>query len=263
MTNRITTYLDNLGRKKLLVPFFTAGFPTLSLTYDYILAAESAEADFIEIGLPFSDPLADGPEIQFASKTALDKNLKLKQIFELVEKVRKKSDIPLLFMGYYNPLIALGEKQFLSLSKQAGVDGLIIPDLPVDESESLRKLADSVDLSMVYLVSPTTTDERIETINKLTSGFVYAVTVTGVTGSGKKFDKSTDEYLKHLKNILSHRFVAGFGVSTPTDAKRLSIYSDGVVIGSKLIKIIREAKTEKSSVKKIEIFLKSLRKSLL
>lgn len=262
MNNRITTYLNNLGNKKLLVPFFTAGFPSVQFTHDYIMAAESAGVDLIEIGLPFSDPLADGPEIQFASKTALDNKIQLKHIFQLVEKVRQKSNIPLLFMGYYNPLIALGEKRFLETAKYAGVDGLIIPDLPVDESSNVRKIADSVELSMTYLIAPTSSPKRIETINRLTTGFVYAVTVTGVTGTGKKFDRTTDDYLLSLKKRLSHKFVAGFGVSTPSDAKRLSKYSDGVVIGSKLIKIIREAKTNKSSINDIERFLTSVRKSL-
>ena len=261
MNNRITRYLE-ANNRKLLIPFFTAGYPSLTATYEYIMAAESAGADFIEIGLPFSDPLADGPEIQFASKSALDKKLTLSQVFNLVEKVRKKSEIPLLFMGYYNPFIALGEKSFMSKSQKAGVDGLIIPDLPVDESKTIRKIADLYNISMIYLVAPTTTDERIKIINNQTSGFVYAVTVTGVTGTGKKFDSSTDKYLSGLKKKLSHKFVAGFGVSTPADAKRLSKYSDGVVIGSKLIKIIRDAKTSKASVIEIENFLKKIRKNL-
>ncbi len=262
MQNRITTYLNSLGNKKLLIPFFTAGFPSLKYTYEYIKAAESAGADFVEIGIPFSDPLADGPEIQFSSKTALDKNLKLKDIWKLVEKVRKHSDIPLLFMNYVNPLIAVGEEKFITKTAEVGIDGLIIPDLPVEESATMQLIADKVGLSMTFLVSPTSTEKRIQMIDKATTGFVYAVTVAGVTGANKKFSNSTDDYLHTLRKELNHKFVAGFGVSSSKDAKRLTKYSDGVVIGSKLIQIIREAKTEKSSVLKIEKFLKDIRKTL-
>ncbi|KAA3632434.1 MAG: tryptophan synthase subunit alpha [Calditrichaeota bacterium] len=262
MKNRITTYLDSLGKKKLLVPYFTAGFPTMGMTLQYIKAAECAGCDFVEIGIPFSDPLADGPEIQYASKVALDNKTTLNQIFELTQKVRKHSEIPLLFMGYYNPFLAVGVKKFLQKTADSKVDGLIIPDLPIDESTEIRNLADKQNISMTYLVAPTTEKKRIQTINNLTTGFVYAVTVTGVTGSGKKFSPETDKYLKMLQKSLNHRFVAGFGVSSPADAKRLAKYSDGVVIGSKLIKIIREAKTQKSSVTDIEKFLTGVRKSL-
>ncbi len=262
MKNRITTYLNNLGNRKLLIPYFTAGYPSLKYTMEYIKAAESAGADFVEIGIPFSDPLADGPEIQFSSKTALDNNLKLNDIFSMVEKVRKQTDIPLLFMNYVNPIIAVGEKKFLIRSVNAGIDGLIIPDLPIEESGSMRQIADKIGLSMTFLVSPTSDPKRIQMIDKATTGFVYAVTVAGVTGANKKFSKSTDDYLKMLHKKLNHKFVAGFGVSNSNDAKRLSKYSDGVVIGSKLIQIIREAKTQKSSIMKIEKFLKEIRKTL-
>lgn len=262
MQNRIVTYLNKLKNRKLLIPFFTAGFPSLIYTQEYIKAAESAGADFIEIGIPFSDPLADGPEIQFSSKAALDNNLKLKDIFGMVEKIRKYSDIPLLFMNYVNQVIAVGEEKFLKQASGIGIDGLIIPDLPVEESVSMRKIADKVGLSMTFLVSPTSSKKRIKMIDKNTTGFVYAVTVAGVTGANKKFSKATDSYLHKLHNELNHKFVAGFGVSNSEDAKRLTKYSDGVVIGSKLIQLMKEAKTDKSSVLKIERFLKEIRKTL-
>ena len=262
MQNRIISYLNSLENRKLLIPFFTAGFPSIKYSEEYIKAAESAGADFIEIGIPFSDPLADGPQIQFSSKRALDNNLKLKDIFNMVENIRQYSEIPLLFMNYVNPIIAVGEEKFLTQAKQVGIDGLILPDLPVEESISIRKIADKVDISITFLVSPTSDKKRIQMIDKATTGFVYAVTVAGVTGADKKFSKTTDDYLQKLKNKLNHKFVAGFGVSNSSDAKRLTKYSDGVVIGSKLIQIIREAKTEKSSVLKIEKFLKDIRRTL-
>ncbi len=262
MQNRITKCLDSLGKRKLLIPFFTAGFPSIKMTEEYIKAAESAGVDLIEIGLPFSDPMADGPEVQYASKLSLDNNLKLKDVFTMVERIRKYSDIPLLFMNYVNPIIAVGEKKFLTMAANVGIDGLIIPDLPVEESTSVKEIADKVGLSLTYLASPTSSAERIQMIDKITTGFIYAVTVAGVTGANKKFSKKTDDYLKMLKSQLNHKFVAGFGVSNSNDAKRLTKYSDGVVIGSKLIQTIREAKTEKSSVLKIEKFLKDIRKTL-
>ena len=262
MQNRITTHLETLGKKKLLLPFFTAGFPSVKYTEEYIKVAESAGVDLIEIGIPFSDPLADGSEVQYASKFALDHHIKLADIWKMVERVRKSSSIPLLFMNYLNPIIAVGDKKFIKTASDVGIDGLIIPDLPVEEADVLKKLALNHNVSLTFLVSPTSDLNRIKLIDNATTGFVYAVTVAGVTGANRKFSNKTDIYLKKLKDELKHKFIAGFGVSNSSDAKRLTKYSDGVVIGSKMIQIIKESKTEKSSVKMIDKFLKEIRKSL-
>ncbi|MFQ5454156.1 MAG: tryptophan synthase subunit alpha, partial [Candidatus Zixiibacteriota bacterium] len=241
MPNRIKTHLENLGNQKLLLPFFTAGYPNLSMTMELVKIAEAVGVDFIELGIPFSDPLADGPEIQYSSKVALDNGITVKQILNTVGKIRKNSNIPIILMGYYNPLIAYNESKFIKDAGNSGVDGLIIPDLPVEEALQFRETVSQNRLSLTFLVSPTSSIKRIKLIDKYSSDFVYAVTVTGVTGTGKVFGQATDNYLNKLKRLLNRRFVAGFGVSSEITAKRLSRYSDGVVIGSAIVKIIKNA----------------------
>ncbi len=263
MGNRITDYLVSVhGGRKLLVPFFTAGYPSIDLTVEYVKAAERAGADFIELGVPFSDPLADGPEIQFSSYAALQGGISVKKILHLVSGIRKFSNIPLILMGYYNPMLAYGVTEFIRDASSHGVDGLIIPDLPVEEAGSVREAAARHAVSLIFLVSPTSSDDRIRMIDIASTDFVYAVTVTGVTGTGKTFDTKTDAYLKHLRRLLSRRFVAGFGVSSPDTASRLARYADGVVIGSALIKLIRSSTTEEGSIDVVEKFLTSVREAL-
>lgn len=262
MPNRIATIIQQGTHNKLLVPFFTAGYPSAKETVSLVLAAEDAGVDMVEIGIPFSDPLADGPDIQFSSKAALDRHVTLREIWSLVEQIRDKSEIPLLFMGYYNPLLAYGEERFLKISKKAGLDGFIIPDLPVDEAGSILEIAQKQELASVFLVSPTSSDDRIKQIDRFSSGFVYAVTVTGVTGTGKKFDNSTDRYLISLKKKLRNKFVAGFGVSSVASAKRLADNSDGIVIGSKLVQIIRNSKRKQKRTIEVNRFLSQVRKAI-
>jgi tryptophan synthase alpha chain len=258
--NRISKTVASLGNGKLLIPFFTAGFPDFKRSLELVVLAEQAGANMVELGLPFSDPMADGPEIQFSSKTALDKGMSLKKILSGVVTLRKKTQIPLILMGYYNPIHAFGPEKFLSEAAFSGVDGLIVPDLPIDEALHYKKAADNAGISTVFLAAPTSPPDRLALIDRLSSDFVYAVTVTGVTGSGKVYDRSTDNYLKGLKRTLTRRFVAGFGVSSAETARRLTRYADGVVIGSRLMKIMREARSAMSGVKSVEKLLSAIRK---
>jgi len=260
--NRITEIIARLDRRKLLVPFFTAGYPDLRTSLELVTVAADSGADIVEIGMPFSDPLADGPQIQYSSHLALQNGIDLRTILNSVHELRSKLSIPIVLMGYYNPLIAYGEARFIRDAKQTGVDGLIIPDLPVDEALGYCKLMKHNLLSSIFLVSPTSTDDRIRKINKMSSDFVYAVTVTGVTGTGKKFGHTTDNYLKHLNNVLTKPFVAGFGVSSPESATRLCQYSDGVVIGSALVQLIRKALTKRAAIIQIGRFLGKIRKAI-
>lgn len=226
------------------------------------MAAVDSGADFIEIGIPFSDPLADGPEIQHSSFVALQNGISLKKILKMVEAVRTKSQVPLILMGYYNPILTYGEKSFLADAKNSGVDGLIIPDLSIDESSAYKKLADQSGLSTVFLVSQTSPIERIKRIEQRCTDFVYAVTVTGVTGSGKVFDSATDNYLKTLQNTLKKKFVAGFGVFSAQTAQKLTRHADGVVIGSKLVSLVRENKNGSKARKSVEKLLTSIRRNI-
>lgn len=257
--NRIREYIKKNPGRKLLIPFFTAGFPTIVQSSALISAATDSGADFIEIGIPFSDPLADGREIQYSSSVALDNGISLKKILKMVEKIRVQSQVPLVLMGYYNPILTYGEKKFMTDAQNAGVDGLIIPDLPIDESADYKKDADQHNLSTTFLVAPTSSTERIKRIERNCTDFVYAVTVTGVTGAGKVFDSATDNYLKGLRKILKKKFVAGFGVSSPDSARRLSRYSNGVVIGSRLVSLIRENKNNSQATKAVEKLLSQIR----
>jgi tryptophan synthase alpha chain len=260
--SRIAAAITGLKSDKLLVPFFTAGYPDLKTTIALVKAAEQAGADMVELGMPFSDPLADGPEIQQSSKAALDNGANLRELLKAVRTLRSQVDLPLVLMGYYNPVLSYGEKKFLLQAASAGVDGFIIPDLPVDEATEFRLGVQSHDMSAIFLVAPTSSPERVELIDKQSTDFVYAVTVTGVTGSGRTFGADTDAYLRRLKRSLSKPFVAGFGVSSPESARRLARYADGVVIGSALVKIIRDAPNRRSCLRQIEKFLSSVRRAL-
>jgi len=263
LSNRIRQRLSLLDdSRKLMIPFLTAGYPDRKTFANLFGAAAEARADIIEIGIPFSDPLADGPAIQYSSQKALENGITLSEILKTVADLRSKSQTPIVLMGYYNPIVAFGVESFIHSAAASGVDGLIVPDLPVDEAIEFRKRAELAGLSLIFLAAPTSTDSRIKRIDRMSSDFVYAVTVTGVTGTGKKFDVSTDKYLKHLKAILKSPFVAGFGVSSPSDARRLTRYADGIVIGSALIRLIQKAKSRRQAVMAVESFLSSIRKAV-
>ena len=258
--NRIRIRLED--KRKLLVPFFTAGYPTFKQSLDLIRAAADAGSDIIEIGMPFSDPLADGPSIQHSSFTALKHGTNLKQILEGVAALRRHIDTPLVLMGYYNPVLVYGPDRFLADAAAAGADGLIIPDLTVEEADGYRKALLQHDLSGIFLVSPTSDKKRAKLIDKTSTDLVYAVTVTGVTGAGKVFGSDTDTYLKWLKSVLNKPFVAGFGVSSADTARRMTRHADGVVIGSALVEIIRSAKSDRDALKQVTRFLRDVRKVL-
>ena len=260
--NRIRSYIKQNKKQKLLIPFITAGFPDTKTTLELITAAINSGCDMIEIGFPFSDPLADGAEVQLSSYHALKKGMTLHKTLKIVEQIRKTSEIPLILMGYYNPVLSYGEKQFMKDATAAGVDGLIIPDLPVSEASDFKRYAAKHNISTIFLVAPTTDKARLKKIEKSCSDFVYAVTVSGVTGVGKVFGRDTDNYLKGLGRVLKKTFVAGFGVSSPETARRFCKYSDGVVIGSKLISLIRSAKNKSQAVKDAARFLSSVRRAI-
>lgn len=259
---RISQLFAELGQRKLLVPFFTSGYPSARVALDLIRAGIDAGADMVEIGMPFSDPMADGPEIQLSSGEALANGTTMLDTMRLVEAVRRHTDTPIILMGYFNPIQAFGADKFARTVSRCGADGLIIPDLPFEESDELGRPAVRNKLSMVYLVAPTSAAERVLKIDRACTDFVYAVTVTGVTGGGSRFDRSTDTYLKSLSQRLKKPFVAGFGVSSPDSATRLARYADGVVIGSALIKAFRSARNHKAGIRDVSRLLAGIRRRL-
>lgn len=250
------------GGHKLLIPFLTAGYPSPAQTERLVLEAEQSGADIIELGMPFSDPLADGPAIQYSSHIALQHGTTLQKILHSVSQLRSNTQVPLVLMGYYNPIFAFGTRKFLKECSHAGVDGLIIPDLPVEEAAEFVRLMTSCDLTAIFLAAPTTSTQRLKTIERLSTDFVYAVTVTGVTGARRKFDQDTEAYLRSLHQRLGKPFVAGFGVSTPETARSFTRYADGVVIGSALVELIRSSDNQRQQIKNIGRFLAGVRKAL-
>ncbi|MBU8933162.1 MAG: tryptophan synthase subunit alpha [candidate division Zixibacteria bacterium] len=262
MTNRIRSRLDKLGKNKLLVPFFTAGYPDMKTSFEFVRVAADNGADFVELGMPFSDPLADGPLIQHSSHVALQQGTNLDQILDGVSQLRKHTNVPIILMGYYNPIWSYGEERFLRDASAAGVDGLIIPDLPVDEAHTYSAAIRKYDLSAIFLVAPTSTPDRIRLIDRRSTDFIYAVTITGVTGARTQFDTDTDRYLGDLAQRLKKPFVAGFGVSSPESARRLCHNANGVVIGSALVSIIREARSKPASLQAVGGFLRRIRSAL-
>ena len=235
--SRIDTTLRILNKRgeKALALFITAGYPELESTVPIVHALEQGGADIIEIGMPFSDPLADGPVIQESSHRALKNGITLQRILSDLAAIRKQSDIPLVLMGYVNPIMAFGEERFFSCMAEAGADGIILPELPLEEIGRFSSLIARSGLSQILLVTPTTAAERISAIDEASSGFMYCVSTTGVTGGKSRVPEQ--EYLKRVKReARKNAVMVGFGVSTPEDAHAYAQATDGVIIGSALIK---------------------------
>lgn len=227
---------------KKLVPFITAGYPDLASTVPLVLAAETAGVHMVELGMPFSDPLADGPVIQETSQVALDNGVTIPWILETVTQVRKQSNrIPIVLMGYINPLLHMGLETFLTAAQKAGVDGLIIPDLPPDEGASFFEMARAKGISTIFLVAPNTPDERIHNLGEQGEDLLYAVSLLGVTGSSTPARQNLDRYLDRVRASTNVPFVVGFGMASPDDVRRASAKADGVVVGSALLTRLKQA----------------------
>lgn len=250
------------GGKKALIPFITAGDPTLAVTEKLVLTFEAAGADIIELGVPFSDPMADGPVIQAASERALKHKITLKDIFQLVARLRKKSQVPLLLMGYYNPIFVMGHDVFAKQASTAGVDALLIVDLPPEEAGPLRQVLKKYKLDLVHLLAPTSDESRIQKAAKSGSSFLYYVSLTGVTGAKLKIATDIKLQIDKIREQSRLPIAVGFGVSTPEQARQLAVYADGVVVGSALVKIIAREGSKPSVYKKTGRLMRSLRKAL-
>jgi len=228
---------------KIMSLFLTAGYPDLESTVDLILGLEERGAELIELGMPFSDPLADGPTIQYSSEMAIKNGITMERIFEMVREVRERSSIPIILMGYMNPVMRYGVAEFCENAAGAGVDGLIIPDIPPEESGIIDEEADKNGLALVYLVAPNTSDERMKMIDSKSSGFVYCVSVTGVTGAreGDEVARSVERFIDRVnKNVTKNPKLIGFGIKSHEDAERIAAEADGFIVGSALIDAIRE-----------------------
>jgi len=242
--------------------FLTAGYPDLESTVDLILGMEANGADFIELGMPFSDPLADGPTIQYSSNKAIKNGITMQRIFDMVKQVREQSQIPIILMGYLNPIMRFGIEKFCENASEAGVDGLIIPDLPPEESHILEDHAKAKSLALVYLVAPNTTDKRMQFIDSKSQGFVYCVSVTGVTGAreGDEVSRSVNRFIERVqKNITQNPTMIGFGIKSYEDAQKIAEHADGFIVGSALINTIRENYPDEGWKENVFDFVKHLK----
>jgi tryptophan synthase alpha chain len=252
--------LKGLGRKAL-IPYITPEFPVKGVTVPLLKALEQSGADLIEIGIPFSDPLADGKTIQQSSELALRHGVTIPLILDFVGQFRASSQIPLLLMGYMNPILRYGVAKFVDDATKAGVDGLIIPDLPPEEADEMRTKCIKSNLSNVFLIAPTSSPDRIKMIDNHSADFSYCVSVTGVTGARAELgaDGTLDSFLRLVKENTAKPYVVGFGVSNAAQVQRVSSLADGVVVGSALLQAIQSAKTVDAAVKAASTFLTSLR----
>ncbi|MFZ4858793.1 MAG: tryptophan synthase subunit alpha [Desulfuromonadaceae bacterium] len=225
---------------KALIAFVTAGDPDLATTEEIVLLLEHSGADVIELGVPFSDPMADGPTIQRSSERALNSGTTLHSILELVKRVRSRSEIPVILMGYLNPVHAYGYDRFCQDASDAGVDGVLLVDMPPEESSELTVPARLHGLDVIFLLTPTSDAERIAAVEMLGSGFVYYVTVTGVTGARTSVSASLAQELDRVQQVISLPVMAGFGISTPEQASEVGKLADGIVVGSAIVKLFEQ-----------------------
>jgi tryptophan synthase alpha chain len=244
-------------RRKALIPYVTMGYPSIEATLEVVPLLAQNGADIVELGIPFSDPLADGVTIQRSSYNALQKGVSTQICLETAKRLRGKVDVPLVFMTYYNPVFHYGLEQFCKACVGAGIDGLIIPDLPPQEGADLEAIAKSKDLDLIYLLAPTSPPERIRLVGQRSRGFIYLVSVTGVTGARDKLPTDLAAFVARVKKIARQPLCVGFGISTPQQAKQVAAIADGVIVGSRIIQLM-----EDGDMGKVAEFIKGLRQAL-
>ena len=254
--NRIYKAFEN---KKAFIGFLTAGDPVIDKTVDYILDMEQAGASLIEIGIPFSDPIAEGPTIQEANVRALKNKVTTDDVFEMVKKVREKSDIPLCFMTYLNVVFHYGYDEFFKKCQEVGIDGIILPDLPYEESQEVKDVCYNYDVTLISMIAPTSKD-RVEMIAKEAKGFVYCVSSLGVTGTRSEITTDIGAMVKLVKKAKDIPCAVGFGISTPEQAKKMATSADGVIVGSAIVKII--AKYGREAAQPVFEYVKSMKDAI-
>jgi tryptophan synthase alpha chain len=243
---------------KALITYLTVGYPSVETVLETVPLLASSGCDIVELGIPFSDPLADGTTIQRASHQALQHGVTPELCLKVAGKLRAKVDIPLVFMTYYNLVFSYGLDAFCKDCARAGVSGLIIPDLPPEEGIELESFSQKYGIDLIYLLAPTSTDERIDLIAARSRGFIYLVSMTGVTGSRDKLPEELESFALRVRQRTSQPLCVGFGISTAEQAQRVARIADGVIVGSRLIQLLEE----KDAPSKVRSFVKSLRNAL-
>lgn len=243
---------------KALIAYITIGYPNIETTYKVASILSDSGCDIIELGIPFSDPLADGVTIQKASYQALQQGITPQVCLEVAHQLRQKLTTPLVFMTYYNPVFSFGLEAFCQASAASGIDGLIIPDLPVEEGTELEAITRKLKLDLIYLLAPTSTEERISMVAKRSQGFIYLVSLAGVTGVRQTLPPELEDFVQRVRQKANQPLCVGFGISAAEQAKRVARVADGIIVGSRLIQLIEEDATLSS----LRAFISSLRKAL-
>jgi tryptophan synthase alpha chain len=262
--SRIQATFEKLKRqgKKALIPYIMAGDPDLSTTQSLVLELEKSGADMIELGVPFSDPLADGPVIQRASDRSLRNKTTLRGVMDLVRTLRRRTQIPLVFMSYYNPIYKYGEERFSQDAAACGLDGIIIPDLPPEEAGQLLPVSYRTGLDIVFLLAPTSTPDRIRRVSESTRGFIYYVSLTGITGAAMGSLEEIKKKIQEIRRGSAKPVAVGFGISTPDHAAQVAQWADGVIVGSALVKLIESHLQDSHLLKTVSGFLRELRRAV-
>lgn len=245
-----------------LAPFITAGDPDFPTTLQLLRSLEKAGADLIELGMPFSDPMADGPTIQAASERALAGGATLTRVLALVAEMRRESDLPLVLMGYYNPIFRYGIEVFARDAAEAGVDALLLVDLPYEEASEVTAVLETADIALITLLAPTTPVDRIRRLTARAQGYLYYVSMTGVTGAQKVTPTAIRPAIEQLRTITEAPIAVGFGITTVEDARAVGEFADAVVVGSALVKIIEQYGDQPDLLPRVEDFISALKGGL-
>ena len=245
-----------------LIPFITAGDPDLATTLKIMRALEEGGADCIELGIPFSDPTADGPTIQRASERALKKPISLPAIFRLVREFRRRSQAPVILFGYFNPFFRFGLERFARQAAASGADGVLCVDLPPEESGELKRWTDAAGLDLIFLLSPTSGADRVRLVAQKGRGFIYYVSVTGVTGARRSFDDGLRAQVARVRRASSLPVGVGFGISTPEQAAWIGGFADAAVVGSALVEKIERAKSKTAKAAQAGAFVARLKRAM-
>lgn len=256
--NRLESVFKGKKRKSLIA-YITAGYPDIEATLKTVPLLEDCGCDIVELGIPFSDLMADGATIQRASFKALQNGINLKQCLEIAKKLRKKVSIPLVFMTYLNPVYSYGLDKFCHDSVISGIDGLIVPDLTPDEGQMLETVASKNRLDLIYLLAPNSTEERIKLVASKSQGFIYLVSVAGVTGARNKLPSDLTNFVARVKRVTDNPVCVGFGISTAEQAGEVAKIADGAIIGSKLIQLME---SDDKAMSKTQAFIKDVRNTL-
>jgi tryptophan synthase alpha chain len=259
---RISSTFRRLNKQNeaALIPYVTVGYPSLDVTRRLVPIMGRQGADLIELGVPFSDPLADGATVQRASHAALENGVSLEDCLGVAAEVRRANEVPLLFMSYYNPIHRYGIERFAADCAAAGIDGLIVPDLPPEEAGPLKDACSAYGLDVIFLVAPTSTDERLSRVAELASGFIYCVSLAGVTGARTELGEQVDDLVARVRRYTDLPLVVGFGISTPEHVARVAAVADGAVVGSALINLLESA-AEDDMILEVSDYIRSLKEA--